>query len=112
MATFVIDLAFPAIDEVWLCGSRAEGTATAASDWDLIAFGWDRLSADVVEPVRRFSAERFDLFVDPREDSFESAKTQSMKHRDRDAHPSSAGIFFASRPTFTPIVAGIRSRTR
>jgi predicted nucleotidyltransferase len=65
VATFIIDLvkAFPAIDEVWLFGSRADGTATAASDWDLIAFSGDRLAADVVEPTRRFAAERFDIFI-------------------------------------------------
>jgi len=29
----------PGIREVWLLGSRANGTATAASDWDLLIFG-------------------------------------------------------------------------
>ena len=29
----------PGLTSVWLVGSRANGTATAASDWDFIAFG-------------------------------------------------------------------------
>jgi len=29
----------PGLKSIWLFGSRANGTATATSDWDLIAFG-------------------------------------------------------------------------
>jgi hypothetical protein len=56
-------MAFPAIDAIWLFGSRADGTATAESDWDLIAFSQDRLTADLVEQARLFYEERFDLFI-------------------------------------------------
>src|SRR5688572_12180952 len=39
--TFVEQVAAvsPGLTSVWLIGSRANGTATASSDWDFIAFG-------------------------------------------------------------------------
>ena len=53
---------FPEIEEIWLFGSHAERTATAASDWDLMVFSGDRLAPERVAPMRRFSPERYDLF--------------------------------------------------
>jgi hypothetical protein len=38
--------------EVWLAGSRAEGTARAGSDWDVVAFTPDMSS----EPCKLFSS--------------------------------------------------------
>ena len=34
-----VGAASPDLASVWLIGSRANGTATAASDWDFVAFG-------------------------------------------------------------------------
>ncbi len=52
---------FPDIEEVWLLGSRAEGTETAASDWDLLVFSGDRVTPEMVAPMERFSPEWFDI---------------------------------------------------
>jgi predicted nucleotidyltransferase len=54
---------FPAITEVWLFGSRANGTATDASDWDLLVLSDDSLKAEDVAPAERFRSERFELFI-------------------------------------------------
>jgi len=44
----LITARFPAIQSIWLFGSRANGTAETLSDWDLLVFG----SADVLNGLR------------------------------------------------------------
>ena len=54
---------------VWLFGSRANGTSTSASDWDLLVFGNEQLLNELVEarPI-----ENVDLMVVYDGDAFKS----------------------------------------
>jgi hypothetical protein len=57
--------AYPSIQEVWLFGSRANGTERPDSDWDYMVFGDDdRVSNDLCQNRRRFKRPGIDmLFV-------------------------------------------------
>jgi len=57
-----ITAAYPAIREVWLIGSRANGTEGASSDWDYLAFADDNTLADLSRSVR-FNWRGVDLLV-------------------------------------------------
>jgi len=54
--------AFPAIEEVWLIGSRANHTAHAGSDWDFIAFA-DQAACDEIEVDAQWHRADVDLLV-------------------------------------------------
>ena len=56
--------AYSNITEVWLFGSRANGTAHSESDWDYLAF-WDGKTAlfDQLHTDRRFLQDDIDLLV-------------------------------------------------
>jgi len=54
--------AYPAIREVWLFGSRANGTAREDSDWDYLAFG-DWIVLDALRSDARFRRAGVDLLV-------------------------------------------------
>ena len=54
--------AYPAIREVWLFGSRANGTAREDSDWDYLAFG-DWIVLDAIRSDARFRREGVDLLI-------------------------------------------------
>jgi len=54
---------FPGGQEVWLFGSRADGTASENSDWDLIAFGDDQLTTAAVRSAESLRSETFSLFI-------------------------------------------------
>ncbi|MFO0605750.1 MAG: nucleotidyltransferase domain-containing protein [Polyangiales bacterium] len=67
-------------EEVWLFGSRARGTATLDSDWDLLVVVPDGVSEEVVDPVsvwrlRRASALPTELLVCRRSDFDEDRET-------------------------------------
>jgi len=54
--------AYPSIREVWLFGSRANGTARPDSDWDYLAFAdWPTLGA--LRSDARFNREGVDLLI-------------------------------------------------
>ena len=56
--------AHPAIGEVWLFGSRANGTARDDSDWDYLVFSDDgSLLNSLYVDAQRFHVRRIDLFV-------------------------------------------------
>ena len=65
LTPFLEDFArsFPVVVEVWLFGSRANRTATDASDWDLLVLSRDRLTAVEVAQAERFRKEKFELFI-------------------------------------------------
>ena len=53
---------YPRITSIWLIGSRANGTATSNSDWDLLVFG----SKDILKSLQtdsRFHADFGDLLL-------------------------------------------------
>lgn len=54
--------AYPAIREVWLYGSRANGSVTPGSDWDYLAFADAGTLADLSRDVR-FHVEGIDLMI-------------------------------------------------
>jgi hypothetical protein len=54
--------AYPAIREVWRYGSRANGTANDASDWDYLAFADDDTLSDLSRDTR-FHQEGIDLMI-------------------------------------------------
>ena len=49
--------------EIWLLGSRANEKADPDSDWDLLVFSADRLTADSLTAATRFHDECFQLFI-------------------------------------------------
>ncbi len=61
---YVADLvaAYPAVREVWLFGSRANGTAREDSHWDYLVFG-DWIVLDALRSDTRFRREGVDLLV-------------------------------------------------
>lgn len=61
---------FPRVTEIWVFGSRADGTASDDSDWDLLVRSDDHLTAAAVRPAQHFRSERFCLFI-AHGDSFE-----------------------------------------
>jgi predicted nucleotidyltransferase len=60
----ILVCAAPGIREIWLFGSRAQGTETPKSDWDLLAFA---NSHTIIELSKRHDLAKagIDLFVDP-----------------------------------------------
>ena len=54
--------AYPGINEVWLIGSRAEGTAKADSDWDYLVFA-DRQILHSLRQRKQFNSSNVDLLV-------------------------------------------------
>lgn len=67
-------------EEVWLFGSRARGTATSDSDWDLLVVVPDGVSDEALEPVavwrlRRASPLPTELLVCRRSDFDEDRET-------------------------------------
>ena len=64
--------ASPGLASIWLIGSRANGTATAASDWDFIAFG----TSATLQFLRQTTAlhrANTDFFVVTNGEDFEAA---------------------------------------
>lgn len=63
-AAYVAELvaAYPSIREVWLYGSRANGTAREKSDWDYLAFA-DAATLAALRRETRFDREGIDLMV-------------------------------------------------
>jgi nucleotidyltransferase-like protein len=61
MADFVAT--FPEVTEIWLLGSRANEKADPDSDWDLLVFSADRLTAGHLTAAPRFHDECFQLFI-------------------------------------------------
>ncbi len=55
--------AYPGIREVWLLGSRANGTATEVSDWDYLVFLGDDRIFNALCQDRRFKRSGIDLLV-------------------------------------------------
>jgi predicted nucleotidyltransferase len=55
--------AFHEVSEVWLLGSRADGTGDPGSDWDLLVFADDRLAAESGKVSASFNDARFPLFI-------------------------------------------------
>lgn len=55
-------VAYPAIREVWLIGSRANRSAHAGSDWDLVAFA-DEATSEAVEADSQWHRPDVDLLV-------------------------------------------------
>ena len=56
--------AYPAIREVWLYGSRANGTEKVDSDWDYLAFADDDTLSDLSRDAR-FHRDEIDLVARP-----------------------------------------------
>jgi len=54
--------AHPNVFEMWLLGSRANGTATATSDWDILAFA-DEATLDALREDRELHWAEVDLLV-------------------------------------------------
>jgi hypothetical protein len=54
--------AYPRIREVWLYGSRANGTETVNSDWDYLAFA-DDATLGALRSDTRFQREGIDLMM-------------------------------------------------
>jgi len=50
---------FPQVTEIWLLGSRANEKADPDSDWDLLVFSADRLTAESLTAATRFHDECF-----------------------------------------------------
>ena len=65
-------LTAPGVREIWLIGSRANGTARADSDWDLVVFGDARTLQQLREAVHLHRAD-VDCLVVADEGSFQSA---------------------------------------
>jgi predicted nucleotidyltransferase len=63
--------AYPAIREVWLFGSRANGTAREDSDWDYLAFG-DWAVLDALRLDARFRRKDVDLLIVTNGERFET----------------------------------------
>lgn len=61
---YVVDLvvAYPSIREVWLFGSRANGSARLESDWDYMAFA-DDATLTALRADSRFHRARIDLKI-------------------------------------------------
>lgn len=55
--------AYPSIREVWLFGSRANGTEHANSDWDYLVFGDDDRLLNVLCQDLSFNRPDIDLFI-------------------------------------------------
>jgi hypothetical protein len=53
----------PSITEVWLFGSRANGTARHDSDWDYLAFTDSASTLNAVHRDARFDRPNIDLFI-------------------------------------------------
>ncbi len=54
---------FPPVREIWLFGSRVDGTALASSDWDLLVLSGDELTPEAVAAIPRFQREDYVLFI-------------------------------------------------
>jgi hypothetical protein len=54
---------YPSIREVWLFGSRANGTAHAGSDWDYLVFGGDDGLLNALCQDVCFKRPKIDLFI-------------------------------------------------
>jgi Polymerase beta, Nucleotidyltransferase len=55
--------AYPCIVQIWLFGSRANGTSTAHSDWDYLVFSSDDRLLNLLSQDLRFNRPQMDLFV-------------------------------------------------
>ncbi len=53
---------YPSIREIWLMGSRVNGTARSDSDWDFMAFA-DRNTFDCLKNDSNFHDENIDLLM-------------------------------------------------
>jgi predicted nucleotidyltransferase len=64
-ANYILDLtgSFPCIREIWLFGSRANGTAQPNSDWDLLVFTDNDGLLGLLEQDRKFEMPGIDLFI-------------------------------------------------
>jgi len=54
---------FPQVQEIWLFGSRADGTSSEASDWDLLVLSGDSLTAEAVAAANHFRRDDYALFI-------------------------------------------------
>src|SRR6266404_6086943 len=54
--------AFAQATEIWLFGSRVDGTARPDSDWDLIVLG-EGLTPEAVKPFETFRSDVYPLFI-------------------------------------------------
>jgi hypothetical protein len=72
LSAFLADfmMAFPAVQEIWLFGSRVNGESTDSSDWDLLVLSCGRLALAEVARATRFRHKSFELFI-ASGDSFE-----------------------------------------
>ena len=81
ITNYVRDLtvAYPAIKEVWLFGSRANGMARDDSDWDIFAFA-DACTLDALRADVRMHASHIDLLVvDSETGKFENSWGEKRK---------------------------------
>lgn len=63
---------YPAIDSIWLVGSRANPSDRPPNDWDLIVFGTNEVLAGLSNDADRFETEDIDLLVVTDKDRFRS----------------------------------------
>ena len=54
---------FPEAREVWLFGSRVDGTASPESDWDLMAVCGRDVCPEVVARAEEFRSDVFSVFI-------------------------------------------------
>ncbi len=54
--------AYPSIKQVWLIGSRADGSAKPSSDWDYFVMA-DQSTLDALSAAKRFNDPAIDLLV-------------------------------------------------
>ena len=69
-----LTLAFPAIDSIWLFGSRANPSSDPPGDWDFLVFG----SSDVLAALQRnhsFRRTNIDIFIVYDDNCFENPWT-------------------------------------
>jgi hypothetical protein len=84
LGTYLDELrvAYPAIEEIWLIGSRANNGVHAGSDWDFVAFA-DEETCQQIEVETRWHRADVDLLVVIDGDSFKRAwgkpKSGSLK---------------------------------
>ena len=70
---------FPKIRQVWLLGSRANGTAKDNSDWDYIVFG-DTALLETLRSNPNWKEPEIDLMVVHNGDDFEEPWGERPKH--------------------------------
>jgi len=65
---------FPAIEEIWLLGSRANGTARSDSDWDFLVFSSEPPKLkEKLQRMTKYHRDDVDLFVVDEDRNFVTA---------------------------------------